>query len=385
MLESERPLKLILRGLPTSTEHEAVKKEIDSEGLKINKSSRLTTFQSKAPMPLIYIQLVNDLNADSMYNYVNMFGTRIAFEPYDGSRNRWPKQCWRCQGFFHNSEDPLKCTNYGGEQAANWRQCPRFPKSKKAPNYQNQGGNIKNNNNPKPSNKNINQRNQNTAPEETPSSQNLKNNNQLRVRSNSTRAQLRPNAHSLTFNSNVQSLSICFWNANGLRPKICEIHEFVSEQNPDLFLVQETKLQPGLDPLIANYRLHKDDRNYFPHTRTNGGTAIYCKNNYDHNRVSLLTLQYMDATAIEIEFNNPPPIRIVSAYARNTTENNSKLPDKDFLKIFNSGQNIIIAGDLNAAHRARSNARSNAFGYALCKIVNNKLALDRGQKLLLLI
>ncbi|GFX89233.1 probable RNA-directed DNA polymerase from transposon X-element [Trichonephila clavipes] len=46
--------------------------------------------------------------------------------------------------------------------------------------------------------------------------------------------------------------------------------------------------------------------------------------------------------------------------------------DKDFLKILNSGQNIIIAGDLNAAHRTWSNARSNAFGYALRKLVNNK-------------
>ncbi|GFV70814.1 fatty acid synthase [Trichonephila clavipes] len=41
MLKSERPLKLILRGLPTSTELEAVKKEIESEGFKIHKISRL--------------------------------------------------------------------------------------------------------------------------------------------------------------------------------------------------------------------------------------------------------------------------------------------------------------------------------------------------------
>ncbi|GFV70816.1 probable RNA-directed DNA polymerase from transposon X-element [Trichonephila clavipes] len=80
----------------------------------------------------------------------------------------------------------------------------------------------------------------------------------------------------------------------------------------------------------------------------------------------------MDASAIEIKFNNFPPIRIASAYARNTPENNRKFPDKDILKILNSGRNIIIAGDSNAAHRTWSNARSNAFGYALRKIVNNK-------------
>ncbi|GFT59428.1 uncharacterized protein TNCV_336841 [Trichonephila clavipes] len=69
--------------------------------------------------------------------------------------------------------------NCGGGHAANWRQCPRFPKGKKAPNHQNKSENIKNNNT-KPSNKNINQRNPNTAPAGMPSSQNLKHNNQLR-------------------------------------------------------------------------------------------------------------------------------------------------------------------------------------------------------------
>ncbi|GFT35121.1 uncharacterized protein TNCV_352611 [Trichonephila clavipes] len=52
MLKSVRPLKLILRGLSTSTKLEAVKKGIESEGFKIQNLSRLTKFQSKAPMPL---------------------------------------------------------------------------------------------------------------------------------------------------------------------------------------------------------------------------------------------------------------------------------------------------------------------------------------------
>ncbi|GIY95284.1 hypothetical protein CEXT_354701 [Caerostris extrusa] len=29
---------------------------------------------------------------------------------------------------------PLKCANCAGEHAANWRQCPRFPKKKQQPN-----------------------------------------------------------------------------------------------------------------------------------------------------------------------------------------------------------------------------------------------------------
>ncbi|GFT57490.1 nucleic-acid-binding protein from transposon X-element [Trichonephila clavipes] len=70
--------------------------------------------------------------------------------------------------------------------------------------------------------------------------------------------------------------------------KIHEVRDFVSEQNLDMFLVQETWLEPGIDPQIANYRLTKDDRIEFPHTATRGGTAIYCKNEIVHHRVPFL-------------------------------------------------------------------------------------------------
>ncbi|GFU73127.1 RNA-directed DNA polymerase from mobile element jockey [Trichonephila clavipes] len=46
-------------------------------------------------MPLIYLQLVNDAKADTIFQ----FGTQISFERYDNSRNKRPNQCWRCQGF----------------------------------------------------------------------------------------------------------------------------------------------------------------------------------------------------------------------------------------------------------------------------------------------
>ncbi|GFU33778.1 nucleic-acid-binding protein from transposon X-element [Trichonephila clavipes] len=348
MLKSERPLKLILRGLPTSTELEAVKKEIESEGFKIHKISRLTKFQSKALMPLIYIQLINDLNANSIYNYVDMFGTRVAFEPCDGSRNRRPNQCWRCQGFFHSSEvchfpmkclkcagphqakdctlhfeDPLKCANCGGGHAVNWMQCPLFPKSQKAPDHQNKGGNIKNNNT-KPFNKNINQRNQNAAPEVMTSSQNLKHNNQLRS--------------SQSYRTTDSKLPYS---------------KVVSGQIP---ANQPTKN-------INN----NNDQNF---------SALFCSvlaisndAGIDQNLLAKAFRQALPALK-NLNDASEKACVIFEAVRSKHPENNRKFPDKDFPKILNSGQNIIIAADLNAAHRTWSNARSNAFGYALRKIVN---------------
>ncbi|GFX09265.1 probable RNA-directed DNA polymerase from transposon X-element [Trichonephila clavipes] len=142
-----------------------------------------------------------------------------------------------------------------------------------------------------------------------------------------------------------------------------------------MFLVQETWLEPGIDPQIANYRLTKDDRIEFPHTVTRGGTAIYCKNEIVHHRVPLPNLQGRDATAVQIKINNFPPINVVSAYVRRRAGHS--FPVEDFKKIFNSGSNCIIAGDYNAAHVSWHNAKSTRFGQALHRLVRDL----RGAKL----
>ncbi|GFX36712.1 RNA-directed DNA polymerase from mobile element jockey [Trichonephila clavipes] len=214
MLKSDRPLKLLIHGLPTSTKVEEIRVEIEREGFQIHKISRLQKFKTKAPMPLIYLQLIaNDEGVDE----------------------------------------------------------------------------------------------------------------ELLARA--FRAALRKLPHP--------------------DDKACEIFQaYVALKN-------------GHDRVI------------FPRTRTAGGTAIYCKSNFVQSRAPLPGIQYMDATTIEIKINNFPPLRVVSAYARFCAEINRKLPEKDFLKILNSGNNLIIAGDLNAAHKTWNNTRSNNFGFRLKRIIQN--------------
>ncbi|GFU30633.1 RNA-directed DNA polymerase from mobile element jockey [Trichonephila clavipes] len=100
MLKSDRTLKLLIRGFPTSTKVEEIRVEIEREGFQIHKISRLQKYKTKAPMPLIYLQLVNDAKADTIFQFTEMFGTQISFERYDNSRNKKTNQCWRCQGLF---------------------------------------------------------------------------------------------------------------------------------------------------------------------------------------------------------------------------------------------------------------------------------------------
>ncbi|GFX55666.1 RNA-directed DNA polymerase from mobile element jockey [Trichonephila clavipes] len=215
MLKKDRPIKVVIRGLPSNTEPDDIKSEIEAEGFKVAKISQMKNYRSKAPMPLFYLQIENGAEAHKIYDFTELFGTRI----------------------------------------------------------------------------------------------------------------------------------------------------------------EETWLEPGIDPQIANYRLFKDDRIEFPHTVTRGGTAIYCKNEIVHNRVPLPATPGIDATAVQIKIKNAPPLNIISAYIRKSAQ--SRFPSEDFKKIFNSGSNCIIAGDFNASHVDWHNVKNTRYGISLRNLVSNL----RGAKL----
>ncbi|GBL77243.1 Nucleic-acid-binding protein from transposon X-element [Araneus ventricosus] len=150
-LKQDRPLKVVIRGLSSCTSLELVKREIVKKSFDVLSISRLTKFQNKSPMPLVYLQIANSKVVETIYEYTELLGTGISVESYRGRKG--PSQCWRCQTFFHSSagyrlpqkcvkcagphsakectlafDDKLTCANCGGDHAANWRQCPKFPK-----------------------------------------------------------------------------------------------------------------------------------------------------------------------------------------------------------------------------------------------------------------
>ncbi|GBN08203.1 hypothetical protein AVEN_220871-1 [Araneus ventricosus] len=145
-----------------------------------------------------------------------------------------------------------------------------------------------------------------------------------------------------------------------LRPKIAKVHDFVSEQNLEVFLVQETLLPPVFTPFIANYQVYRTDRqtNNNP-SRSFGGTCIYIKSHTKHHCVPTPELVSMDATIVEIKIGNNPLLKIISAYAR--VDMIGGFPMADLQKLLNSGPNVI-AGNLNTAHIAWNSPRTSFYG-----------------------
>ncbi|GFW50050.1 nucleic-acid-binding protein from transposon X-element [Trichonephila clavipes] len=157
MLKKDRPIKVVIRGLPSNTEPDDIKSEIEAEGFKVAKISQMKNYRSKAPMPLFYLQIENGAEAHKIYDFTELFGTRIEVKPFE--RGNKVNQCWRCQGWFHSSEvchlpprcvkcagphsakdctldfnDQMKCANCSGAHAANWSRCPKHPNNAKKKN-----------------------------------------------------------------------------------------------------------------------------------------------------------------------------------------------------------------------------------------------------------
>ncbi|GFX16409.1 zinc finger protein [Trichonephila clavipes] len=63
MLKQDRPVKVVIRGLPSNTEPEEIKAEIETEGFQVLKISQMKNFRTKAPMPLFYLQIQNGADA----------------------------------------------------------------------------------------------------------------------------------------------------------------------------------------------------------------------------------------------------------------------------------------------------------------------------------
>lgn len=150
-LKQERPVKVVIRGLPKSTPIQAINAQITAAGFSIINTHQLTKTGSKQKLPLFYLQIAACPHISEIYAITELFGTEVQVEPYQGRKG--PSQCHRCQGFWHSSatcylrqrcvrcagphsaadcppDTPLKCAQCGGGHSANYRGCPKLPKTK---------------------------------------------------------------------------------------------------------------------------------------------------------------------------------------------------------------------------------------------------------------
>lgn len=161
-----------------------------------------------------------------------------------------------------------------------------------------------------------------------------------------------------------KSLSLAFFNANGLSPQRSLVGEFLHDHSVDIMLVQETFLKPShRDPKIANYNLVRNDRA----AARGGGTLIYYKRPLHCIPLDPPALTNIEASVCRIAMTGHLPITVASVYLP---------PDRTLLKsdleaLFGLGNAVILAGDLNCKHAAWNSHTTTPNGRRLDRLVDD--------------
>ncbi|XP_052744245.1 probable RNA-directed DNA polymerase from transposon BS [Bicyclus anynana] len=140
------------------------------------------------------------------------------------------------------------------------------------------------------------------------------------------------------------SLTVGFFNADGLTDKLLEVREWISDHKPDIFLVQETFLKPSLrDPKIGNYLMIRNDRT----TQRKGGTAIYHRRALHCTPLDPPELTNMEVSVCQVSMTGHPPITLVSVYK----PCGKRLLESDIQTLLSLSDSVILAGDFNTLRR----------------------------------
>ncbi|GFR08719.1 hypothetical protein TNCT_727911 [Trichonephila clavata] len=83
---SERPYKVVLKGLPASTDIDEIKKDLANEGVTVSKAARLTQRISKFPLPMFLVEVRKNV-PDSRY-ILDVSNCCYMSIPWDSLRRR---------------------------------------------------------------------------------------------------------------------------------------------------------------------------------------------------------------------------------------------------------------------------------------------------------
>lgn len=146
----------------------------------------------------------------------------------------------------------------------------------------------------------------------------------------------------MTSSEATSGISFLNWNARGLKNKMNELEQLVSERNTDIAVITETFLKPDTLVKLSGFSCHRHDRL----ASLGGGVAIFVKENIGHCALPTPTNTNIESTAIQITVDHKKII-IIAVYCPPHLALNR--PELD--QLLGLGDRILIVGDLNARHK----------------------------------
>ncbi|MFC0215513.1 exodeoxyribonuclease III [Paenibacillus chartarius] len=160
-------------------------------------------------------------------------------------------------------------------------------------------------------------------------------------------------------------MKLISWNVNGIRACVNKgMLDYFKEQDPDVFCVQETKLQAGQ----LDLELGDDYVQYWNYAEKKGysGTAVFTKRKPLTVRYGLEENSEPEGRVLTLEFED---FYLVNVYTPNAKRDLSRLPYRlewedrflAYLHQLDAGKPVVVCGDLNVAHEEidLKNAKSN--------------------------
>ncbi|GFW52963.1 probable RNA-directed DNA polymerase from transposon X-element [Trichonephila clavipes] len=386
--KAERPIKVVIKGLPRTTNPEEIKEDLELLGYTPDRVNQLVGRKTKRALPIFLITLPRNLDNLKIFDLKTLSYLSIRVEGYNG---KGVTQCYTCNNFNHTSENcflnprclkcgenhitrdcPIKqrletaycinCHIYG--HMANYKGCPSFPKPPKgtALNNRNSYTNIYNSivrpnvsyaqaangSNNSRTNQQMATRGpgfsaQPEAKKPNPSSNRYNNNNfpNFNNRNNNFNLNNFNNNNNLNVQTTLQMTMHCLMQLSQI---LCN-----KKHSPDILLIQETHLRPAHNFNIANYTCHRNDR-ITDGSRSAGGTLILIKSSLKHYCLPTPSLRALEATNIILTPPKHDPISITSVYIPPSSDKNLFTLDIEYF--IQTANNCVLFGDFNASHTA---------------------------------
>lgn len=165
-----------------------------------------------------------------------------------------------------------------------------------------------------------------------------------------------------------ETINVLNWNANSVRDKIHELHDFLIEKGIDIACIQETMYNvDDLTPAHSEFNIYRNDRITPDGSRAAGGVAILIKRNIKHRLLPALNLNLIEAIGVEIISEHGTRIQMWSAYLPGgaNTQDIRNFLKRDILILTNRRCSYFINGDFNAKNRLWNCHRANCAGTIL--------------------
>ncbi|CAK9816290.1 RNA-directed DNA polymerase from mobile element jockey [Anthophora plagiata] len=146
----------------------------------------------------------------------------------------------------------------------------------------------------------------------------------------------------------------------------------MDKKNPDIVMLNETKLNEKHTVYFKNYKIIRNDR---PNARKGGGTAIIIKKGIKHETIHINTrTEVIETTAIRLNTSDNNKLILIAIYAKKGP--NAKFREeleKLFIELdlMKQSNYYVIAGDFNAKHESWANKINDERGIALKEWIDN--------------